>query len=97
MVHCADWRGGDRRQLLERGETLSLSINCASADAPPWARTQDFSTESRAQSVQDHAILYLTSGATGEPKMALVTHQAIISNLDMAPDGSGSDAPTTSR
>ena len=33
----------------------------------------------------DPAILYLTSGATGEPKMALVTHQALVSNLDMAP------------
>ena len=33
----------------------------------------------------DPAILYLTSGATGEPKMAIVTHQAIVSNLDMAP------------
>jgi len=33
----------------------------------------------------DTAILYLTSGATGEPKMALVTHQAIVSNLDMGP------------
>lgn len=33
----------------------------------------------------DYAILYLTSGATGEPKMVLITHQAIISNLDMAP------------
>jgi long-chain acyl-CoA synthetase len=33
----------------------------------------------------DPAILYLTSGATGEPKMALVTHQAIVANLDMAP------------
>ena len=33
----------------------------------------------------DHAILYLTSGATGEPKMALVTHQAIVANLDMGP------------
>ncbi len=31
------------------------------------------------------AILYLTSGATGEPKMALVTHAAITSNLDMGP------------
>jgi len=31
----------------------------------------------------DHAILYLTSGATGEPKMALVTHQAVVANLDM--------------
>ena len=33
----------------------------------------------------DHAILYLTSGATGEPKMALVTHQAIVANIDMGP------------
>jgi long-chain acyl-CoA synthetase len=33
----------------------------------------------------DPAVLYLTSGATGEPKMALVTHQAIVSNIDMGP------------
>ena len=33
----------------------------------------------------NHAILYLTSGATGEPKMALVTHQSIVANLDMGP------------
>jgi long-chain acyl-CoA synthetase len=33
----------------------------------------------------DYAILYLTSGATGEPKMGLVTHAAIIHNVDMAP------------
>ena len=33
----------------------------------------------------DAAILYLTSGATGEPKMAMVTHHAVISNLEMAP------------
>jgi long-chain acyl-CoA synthetase len=33
----------------------------------------------------DYAVLYLTSGATGEPKMALVTHQAIVSNIDMGP------------
>jgi long-chain acyl-CoA synthetase len=33
----------------------------------------------------DTAILYLTSGATGEPKMALITHHAIVSNLDMGP------------
>ena len=33
----------------------------------------------------DPAILYLTSGATGEPKMALVTHRAVVSNVDMAP------------
>ncbi len=33
----------------------------------------------------DPAVLYLTSGATGEPKMALVSHGAIVSNLDMGP------------
>ena len=33
----------------------------------------------------DPAVLYLTSGATGEPKMALVTHAAIVSNIDMGP------------
>jgi long-chain acyl-CoA synthetase len=33
----------------------------------------------------DPAILYLTSGATGEPKMALVTHAAIVANIDMGP------------
>jgi long-chain acyl-CoA synthetase len=33
----------------------------------------------------DNAILYLTSGATGEPKMAMVTHQAVVANLDMGP------------
>jgi len=34
---------------------------------------------------RDTAILYLTSGATGEPKMALVTHAAIVSNIEMGP------------
>jgi len=33
----------------------------------------------------DQAVLYLTSGATGEPKMAKVTHHAIVSNIDMGP------------
>ncbi len=31
----------------------------------------------------DHAILYLTSGATGEPKMGLVAHSAMVSNIDI--------------
>lgn len=33
----------------------------------------------------DFAILYLTSGATGEPKMGLTTHGALTSNVDMGP------------
>src|SRR5579875_1081303 len=33
----------------------------------------------------DPAILYLTSGATGEPKMGLTSHAAILANIDMGP------------
>ncbi len=36
-------------------------------------------------SPRDGAILYLTSGATGEPKMGLTSHAAVIANLDMGP------------
>ncbi len=36
-------------------------------------------------SPDDNAILYLTSGATGEPKMVMVTHGAIIANIHMGP------------
>src|SRR5271165_4971161 len=34
---------------------------------------------------EDPAVLYLTSGATGEPKMGLVTHAALVANADMGP------------
>ncbi len=34
---------------------------------------------------EDLAVLYLTSGATGEPKMGLVTHSALVANVDMGP------------
>lgn len=33
----------------------------------------------------DTAIVYLTSGSTGEPKMGLVTHKAIVANVAAAP------------
>jgi long-chain acyl-CoA synthetase len=36
-------------------------------------------------SPEDPAILYLTSGATGEPKMGLSSHRAAIANMDMSP------------
>jgi long-chain acyl-CoA synthetase len=35
--------------------------------------------------VEDNAILYLTSGATGEPKMGLVNHRALVTNMDHGP------------
>ena len=34
---------------------------------------------------EDHAVLYLTSGATGEPKMGLVKQSAIVANIDLGP------------
>jgi long-chain acyl-CoA synthetase len=34
---------------------------------------------------EDNAILYLTSGATGEPKMVMVTHGAVVANIHMGP------------
>lgn len=34
---------------------------------------------------EDNAILYLTSGATGEPKMVMTSHAAIIANINMGP------------
>ena len=33
----------------------------------------------------DNAILYLTSGATGDPKMVMVTHRSLVANVHMAP------------
>jgi len=45
-----------------------------------------FESISREVSPDDLAILYLTSGATGEPKMGLVTHRALIANVDMGPE-----------
>ena len=35
---------------------------------------------------EDAAILYLTSGATGEPKMALLSHGALVSNASIGPE-----------
>jgi long-chain acyl-CoA synthetase len=50
------------------------------------ARDPQFMARIHAEvSPSDPAVLYLTSGATGEPKMALVTHHAIVSNIDMGP------------
>ncbi len=34
---------------------------------------------------EDAAILYLTSGATGEPKMSLTSHAAVLANIEMGP------------
>ncbi len=48
-------------------------------DETAWTRLQE------EISPEDAAILYLTSGSTGEPKAGLTSHAAIIANLDMVP------------
>ncbi len=60
-------------ELCERGR------QAAEADPDLFRRVQE------EISPPDPAILYLTSGATGEPKMGLTSHAAILSNIDWGP------------
>jgi long-chain acyl-CoA synthetase len=61
------------QELRDRGRS-------AISEAP------DFFTRIRdAAAPSDHAILYLTSGATGVPKMVLVSHSALLANAEMGP------------
>jgi long-chain acyl-CoA synthetase len=64
----------------ESGDALSLDALRARGRA-------GLEREPRLPEVQgdDYAILYLTSGAMGEPKMGLVTHRALVSNIAMGP------------
>jgi long-chain acyl-CoA synthetase len=59
--------------LAEKGKAL------LARDPEAMARIQD------EISPHDGAVLYLTSGATGEPKMGLSSHAAVIANIDMGP------------
>ena len=60
-------------------EVQALGREALARDGEAWARLQDEISPS------DPAILYLTSGSTGEPKAGLTSHAAIIANLDMVP------------
>jgi len=60
-------------QLRQRGRTA------LDADSSLRERLQTAAQPS------DPAILYLTSGATGEPKKALISHRAVVANIDMGP------------
>ena len=65
----------------ETGGAMSLDdLRTLSNDDAALQRVQDELTP------EDSAILYLTSGATGEPKMGLTSHAAILANIDMAPE-----------
>jgi long-chain acyl-CoA synthetase len=70
---------GKAEGAITLDELRAMGRVAVAAD-PEWRRRLSQRTSPR-----DPAVLYLTSGATGEPKMALVTHDSIVSNIDMGP------------
>ena len=86
---------GDQNALLpefiilitgEQSGILSLSELAKSGRREIEADPLLFERIQHEISPEDPAILYLTSGATGEPKMGLTSHAAILSNIDMGPE-----------
>lgn len=70
---------GESPESLSLQQLRELGRSAMEKDPDLFHRLQE------AISPQDPAILYLTSGATGEPKMGLTSHAAILANIDMGP------------
>jgi len=69
----------------EAGDTLTLEQLRAGGRLALSEDPQAFEKIRSEVNADDLAILYLTSGATGEPKMGLVTHAALVANVDAGP------------
>ena len=69
----------------EAGDTLTLEQLRAEGRQAITEDPRAFETIRAEVSEDDLAILYLTSGATGEPKMGLMTHAALVANVDAGP------------
>ena len=69
----------------EAGDTLTLDQLRAEGRKALAEDSKAFERIRAGVSANDLAILYLTSGATGEPKMGLVTHAALVANIDTGP------------
>jgi long-chain acyl-CoA synthetase len=69
----------------QAGDTLTLEQLRAEGRLALSQDPQAFEKIRSEVSADDLAILYLTSGATGEPKMGLVTHAALVANVDTGP------------
>jgi long-chain acyl-CoA synthetase len=65
--------------------TLTLDDVRERGRAALAADLQAFSKLNARIQPQDPAVLYLTSGATGAPKMGFVSHGAAVANVDMGP------------
>ena len=70
---------GDLAEVLTLNQLRARGRKAMTADVTLFARLQ------AAILPEDPAVLYLTSGATGEPKMGFATHRSIVSNLAMGP------------
>lgn len=70
---------GDAEGIMTLDELRAKGREAMDADAEAFARIHLETTP------DDCAIIYLTSGSTGEPKMGLVSHKAIIANIAAAP------------
>lgn len=70
---------GNAAGALSLADLREKGRQAASSEPGLLDRLQD------AVAPSDPAILYLTSGATGEPKMSLASHSAILANLDHGP------------
>lgn len=83
--------GGDRlaaQWILLTGEAAgAVTLEALRRDGREAMRSSPDFFESIRAGVEetDPAILYLTSGATGAPKMGLVTHAALVANMDHGP------------
>jgi long-chain acyl-CoA synthetase len=69
----------------QAGDTLTLEQLRAEGRLALSQDPQAFEKICSEVNANDLAILYLTSGATGEPKMGLVTHAALVANVDTGP------------
>jgi long-chain acyl-CoA synthetase len=78
----------DAAWILMTGEdngALTLDALRAQGRAALAADPEAFAKLQARVRPEDQAVLYLTSGATGAPKMGFVSHAAAVANLDMGP------------
>jgi long-chain acyl-CoA synthetase len=70
---------GEAEGAISLAELIEMGKRKIAEDPEAFRRIQDQYDDSAL------AVLYMTSGATGEPKMGLVTHRALVTNVDMTP------------
>jgi long-chain acyl-CoA synthetase len=70
---------GEAEGMMTLDQVREAGRNALAADPRAFDRIREQVAET------DIAVLYMTSGATGEPKMGLVSHRNLVSNLEMGP------------